>query len=184
MILWCIAPFLLESPISQGDAPPWWVFTGALTCELFQSLSHTHISTVPVAVPLWVLQEHTLTGSHVKHRWPDHHTGLALCENRLWWPGLPFPVCFLAVPALCASPHWEYKATVCPSVHCCTRHWVTPLWLRCAGCHGVLDSHLCHHPAIPTVTPSHYKHQYCSFNFKRDVPRNWPLLVAIEIIKK
>lgn len=128
-------------PHPQGDAPPGWVFTGALTCEIFQSLSHTHISTAPVAAPPWVLQEHTLREGCVKHRWPDH-MGPALCENRLWWPGLPFPISLLAVPALCASSHWEYKATVCPSIHCCLGHQVTPVWLRGAGCPSLPSS--CH----------------------------------------
>lgn len=80
--IWCVAPFLLESPTSQEDAPPGWkVFTGALTCELFQSLSHTHTSTVPVAAPPWVLQEHTLT-----------HPYRGSCKTQVAWPGGPSPV--------------------------------------------------------------------------------------------
>lgn len=128
-----IAPFLLESPTSQRDDPPGWkVFTGALTREFFKaSVMLTCISTVPVAAPRWVLQEHTLTGGHVKHRGPDRMSP-ALCESRLCCAGLPFPVCLLALPAPCASPHCEYKATVCSSVLCCMRHRVTPLWLRSA----------------------------------------------------
>lgn len=155
--IWCVAPFLLESPASQGDAPPGWkVFTGALTYELFQSLSHTHTSTAPVAAPLWVL-EHTLTGDPVKHSWPDQ-VGPALCKSKLWCPGCPFLAAFRQCWTLCQPTLQEQSSS--------------------------LDAHLCHQPPIPTATPSHYKCQYCSFNLKRDVPRNWPLLMAMYVIKK
>lgn len=139
---------------------------------VFQSLSHTHISTVPVAAPLWVLQEHTLTKGCVKHRRPDR-MGPALCESTLWCTGLPLPVCLLAVPAPCASPHWEHRQEfVLQSIAAGGTGWHRSGWGL-----GAMGSWM----RIPIATPSHYECQDCSFNFKfiSDVPRNWPLLMEM-----
>lgn len=149
MILWCTAPFLLESPISQADDPPGWkVFTGALTCE-FSKPSVTPT----LAQPLWLLQEHTLTGGHVKHGWPDHRVHLCVRAGSGVLSALP---CLPSGSActLCQPTLWVQGDSLSfnPLLHEASGD--TTLAEECE-CHGVPDAHLCHHPAIPTATPSH-----------------------------
>lgn len=115
----------------------------------------------------WALRE-----DHVKHKWPDH-MGPPLCESMLWCTSLTLSCLYFgSACTLCQPTLVEHRATVCPSIHCCMRHRVTPIQLGCAGYHGFLSAHLCHRVAIPIATLSH------CFNFTSDVPRNWPLLMA------
>lgn len=121
--------------------------------------------------PAWFL---ALREDHIKHKWP-HHMGPLLCESMLWCTSLTLPCLHLAVPAPCASPH--SKNTRQQFVFQSVAGW--PGDTNPAGVCWVLRVLEC--PPLPSCQPSHYEDQYYCFNFKftSDVPRNWPLLMAM-----